>query len=724
MEAKAPVVYQRILAADRASRERFGGHGSAIAQVYNHMILPLANRRDKETQVAWGLRDFERRFGRFPEGMWLAETACDVESLEVLAARGIRFTILAPHQAWRTRRIGEERWTDVGGARIDPTRPYLARLPSGREIVLFFYDGPISRAVAFERLLVSGDHFASRILGGFSPHRGGAQLVHIATDGETYGHHHRHGDMALAWALEVIERSGARLTNYGEYLELFPPDHEVEILEDTSWSCAHGVDRWRIGCGCASGGQPDWQQEWREPLRQALDGLRDAIVPHFEEHAAKVLRDPWGARDAYVRVLHDRSEVDAFLGEQASHPLSPEEQGRALALLELQRHAMLMYTSCGWFFDELSGIEAVQVMRYAARAMQLGEGLFGTALEPAFLEVLGRARSNLPEMGDGREVWDRKVRPSVVDLAKVGAHYAVSSLFEEYRAVERVFRYRVERLDARVEQAGRAKVTVGRARITSEITRSHGDVVYGVLHFGDHNLVAGVREYHGETAYVEMVREVSSAFARADLPQALRALDKHFIELTYSLRSLFRDEQRKILARILEDSVADATQVYEQLYEHHAPLMRFLAAMPHPLPRAWRSAAELVLDRKLRRALATEAPDPAEVGALLEQARELGVTLDAEGLGFELAKTMERQLAALEAAPLDLQLLSRLEQTASMARIVGFEVQLDRVQDGYHALRERVYPDQRARADAGDDHARAYAETFASLGTSLRIRVA
>ena len=216
LAATAPEVYQAVLAADRQSRETFSGHGSAIAQPYNHVILPLANHRDRYTQIYWGIRDFEHHFGRAPEGMWLPETAVDLESLEILAELGMRFTILAPHQASRVRSIGSRTWDSVAGGQIDPTRAYEQRLPSGRTLAIFFYDGPVSRAVAFEGLLSRGESFADRLNSAFSEERDWPQLVHIATDGESYGHHHRFGEMALSYALNCIEANQlARLTNYG-----------------------------------------------------------------------------------------------------------------------------------------------------------------------------------------------------------------------------------------------------------------------------------------------------------------------------------------------------------------------------------------------------------------------------------------------------------------------------------------------------------------------------
>jgi len=268
LEAKAPEVYAAILDADRDSQLRFSGHGSALAQVYNHVIMPLANSRDRKTQIRWGIGDFTKRFQRAPEGMWLAETAVDVETLELLAEQDLRFAILAPHQAARLRAIGERQWQPINGIAIDPSRAYRQVLPSGKTIALFFYDGPIARAVAFEGVLSRGEHFVDKLMAGFSNARDWPQLVHLATDGESYGHHHKFGDMALAYALDQIEtKQLARLTNYGEFLAQHPPTHEVEIAEKTSWSCAHGIDRWWSDCGCNSGAHPDWNQKWRTPLR-------------------------------------------------------------------------------------------------------------------------------------------------------------------------------------------------------------------------------------------------------------------------------------------------------------------------------------------------------------------------------------------------------------------------------------------------------------------------
>ncbi|MCZ6514447.1 MAG: DUF3536 domain-containing protein, partial [Acidobacteria bacterium] len=409
LAAFSPQTYQAILDADRESRELFSGHGSALAQSYNHTILPLSNRRDKYTQILWGLRDFEYRFGRKPEGMWLPETAVDLETLDILAELGVRFTLLAPHQARRTRPLGGRAWKDVSGGQIDPTRPYELRLPSGRTIRIFFYDGPISRAVAFEKLLANGERYAERLLGAFSDQRDWPQMVHIATDGETYGHHHRYGDMALSYALNHIESNQlAKLTNYAEYLERHPPSQTAEIFENSSWSCSHGVERWRSDCGCSSGTNPQWHQRWRGPLRQALDWLRDTLAAGYESRAGELVKDPWAARDDYIDVVLDRSpeNIHQFMDRHAAGAWGAAEKTTVLKLLELQRHTLLMYTSCGWFFDELSGIETKQVLQYAGRAIQLGQELIGNSYETDFLEKLEQAPSNIPEHQNGAHIYE------------------------------------------------------------------------------------------------------------------------------------------------------------------------------------------------------------------------------------------------------------------------------------------------------------------------------
>lgn len=722
LEDRAPDIYASILEADVLSQERCSGHGNGIAQAYNHMIMPLANRRDQYTQAYWGVRDFERRFNRLPEGMWLPETAVNVDSLEVLADLGIKFTILAPHQALQERRGGTSRWKDVEGGRIDPTRAYACKLPSGRTINLFFYDGPISQAVAFEGLLANGVQFAQRLLSGFSDNRRWPQLMHIATDGETYGHHHKYGDMALAYALHHIQSNNlAKITNYGEYLEKHPPTHEAEIINNTSWSCAHGVERWRSNCGCNSGMKAGWSQEWRGPLRAALDALREDLAQPYQQHASELLKDPWKARDEYVSVVLDRSQqnINRFFEANAHRSLTHDEKVRALKLLELQRHAMLMYTSCGWFFDELSGLETVQVVMYAGRSLQLAQDLFGDHYEERFLEKLQHARSNIPENGFGSDIFSLWVKPAQIDLLKVAAHYAISSLFDRYNEESSVYSYDVRLIEDSRVQSGRAQLSLGQAQVCSRITLDCAHVSFGALHFGDHNVNAGVRYFRSEDEHKALADQANSAFNSADLPGAIRVLDRHFDGVTYSVKSLFRDEQRRVLQRILGSMISEAEGSLRQIYKHHAPLVSFLADINHPLPPVLRMTSEFVLNSLLRKAFSQDDLELERVRTLLETARRENIKLDAEGLSYTLKKRLDEMAGELLVLPRG-QTLERFNAAITLVRSLPFEVSLWRLQNAYYFLRENIYPEMSRREDKVS---RDWTAEFRALGERLDMRV-
>ena len=676
MKDQAPRVYTQILESDKQSSERFSGHGSAIAQGYNHMILPLANRRDKVTQVKWGIQDFESRFGRRPEGMWLPETAVDTETLEVLAENGIQFTILAPRQAKRVRGKQSSRYHDVSGARIDPAHAYIVRLPSRKRINVFFYDGPISQAVAFEGLLSDGKRFADRLMSGFSDTRQGPQLVHIATDGESYGHHHRFGEMALSYALEEIQKNDlVKLTNYGEFLEKHPAEELVEIVDDSSWSCVHGVERWRNDCGCNSGGQA-WNQQWRAPLRAALDWLRDRLAPIFESRLKQYFKDPWAGRDDYIRVILDRSEESraAFFADHSVRPLQAQEQVTVLKLLEMQRHAMLMFTSCGWFFDELSGIESVQVIHYAGRALRLAEECCGEPIEAEFLQHLANAKSNLPEHGDGARIYEKWVKPAVVDIKRVAGHYAISSLFESYPDKMRIYCYEAKRLRSALDAEGKMRLATGCAQFQSEITTESASFDFAVLHLGDHNVTAGVQaaDHFSEQNQKKLIE----AFAQADTAELIRMLDQIYGKDIFSLRQLFRDEQRKIAGLILNESLNSAAAVFTTVFENQAPLIRFLNGLEIPVPAALKSAAEVAMNNQLQHALDRPELDADSIHGLLREATASKIALDVTTLEYKFRKRIERQAAAFAANASDFDAALRLIKLLDFIPSLPFSVVL------------------------------------------------
>lgn len=724
MAENAPDIYKTILQADAHSRKRFSGHGSAIAQAYNHMILPLANRRDKYTQILWGIQDFEHRFGRQPEGMWLPETAVDRQTLDILAELGIRFTILSPHQAAKVRAVDSAQWNDVSGGTIDPTMPYTQRLASGRSIAIFFYDRHISRAVAFERLLKNGEVFANRILSAFSDERRHPQLVNVTTDGESYGHHHRFGDMALAYALDYIETNAlACLTNYGEYLAKHPPSYEVEIVDNTSWSCTHGIQRWHSDCGCNTGQNGDWNQAWREPLRNAMDWLRDTLEPPYIERVEQYLKDPWQARNAYIDVVINRSpdNVERFFTRHSVKPLPPANRITILKLLEMQRHLMLMYTSCGWFFDELSGIETVQAIQYAGRAIQLYNDIFNTDIEPRFLEQLERAKSNITIHRDGRRIFEKFVKPAMVDFRKVAAHYAISSLFEDYPQQTAIYCYQAFRRDFHSAEAGKAKLAVGRVDIVSNITQESAGFYLGVMHFGDHNLACGIREYMGGKSYQHLLKKIFESFEKADFPEVLRIQDHYFESSRYSLKSLFRDEQRKVLDIILKATETDAQSAYRHLFEHHVPLMRFLKDSHSPPPRALAAAAEIVVNSELCREFAKDHLDFETIHILLEEADLAGIPLDADTLEYTLRKNLERMAEIFQSNPQKHELLKKMVSGIELVYALPFDVNLRKVQDLHYRLIQSTYPKFKQKAQKGDRTAGRWVADFKRLSDKLLI---
>jgi alpha-amylase/alpha-mannosidase (GH57 family) len=725
LELNAEEVYQAILKADRESVQRFSGHGSAMAQAYNHMILPLAGRRDKITQIEWGLRDFAERFRRDAEGMWLPETAVDLETLDLLAEHGVRFTILAPHQALRIRRAGGGDWLDVRDATIDITRAYEVGLPSGRKIAAFFYHGPISQAISFEGLLGSGDAFARRLIDAFPAGVSDPQLVHAATDGESYGHHHRFGEMALAYALDKVESGGqAALTNYGEFLAKFPPQWKVEIAMDTSWSCVHGVERWRSNCGCNTGQHPDWSQDWRTPLRRAFESLRDELSPLYESEAAKYFHEPWEARDGYIGVVLNRSAevLDKFFRFFQSRPLDGNDQTRALKLLEMQRHAMLMFTSCAWFFDDLAGIEALQNLQYAARAIQLAQELFGDGIEERFTALLGEAHSNEKGKPDGRAVYGQRVRSTRVDLPQVAAHYAVSSVFEEYGDRTRIYCYSLERRSQRTFDAGRARLAIGQVTVRSDVTRESAELCYGMLHFGDQNFSVGVCPCRSKEEHLALERDLSASFLRGDFPEVIRFIDGFFGGIAYSLKSLFLDEQRKILNLVIRENLADAEALYSQLYEDHAPLMRFLLMVKMPLPKAFQAAAVVALNGQLRSAFATPPLDIDKIRRLLEQAEAAEVALDAEMLSFTLRQTINRLAADWYTEPEELPRLRLLEQAVELSGSLPFWVDLWKAQNVYYEVLQKTFPHLEADSPGGQKRDPDWMREFKSLGVLLKVR--
>ena len=727
LERHAPDVYQSVIEADKKSQEMFSGHGAAIAQAYNHIILPLANARDKRTEVVWGIYDFESRFGRKPEGMWLPETAVDMETLDILAENDIKFTILAPHQARRVREMGDKQWKNVEREGIDTTRPYLCRLASGRTINLFFYHGQTAQDVISGRLLQNGELFARKLAWIFTENNKDQQLAHIAADGETYGHHFRNADMALAYCLHYIKTNNlAKITVYGEYLEKFPPTGEIEIYEQSSWSCTHGVERWRANCGCCHGRYPSGRQQWRAPLREAMDWLRDRLAEVYEARMSQYLADPWVIRNEYISLVNNRTDenTEKFVAEAVGRELTFDEKVIFLKLLEMQRNALLMYTSCGWFFDDICGIEAVQIMQYAARAMQLAKEVDKKDFEPGFESILKKAPTNVKEFADGKEAYQHLVKAGSIDLNRVGVHLAISSIFTEYpREKIDIYCYSAQtEIYDRIE-AGIQVLATGRAMVHSNIVLEKYTVDFAVLYLGDHNLIGAVMGRMPDEAFSAMQQNMKKAFQKGDTTEVMRLMNVTFAGNSYSLWHLFKDQQRHILYELLETTWQEIEAAFRHIYEHNYTIMQVMRGMNIPLPKALATPAEFILNQDLCKVLRDEQTNLERLEILADQATVLSLQLDKETIQFEASRKINRLMHKLAGSPGNAGLLEKIEATFRILLTIISEFDLQTAQNVFFGISKETYSQMNKRANSGDQAAQKWVEHFRNLGRYLGVTV-
>lgn len=723
-------VYQRILEADKKSADRLNGHGNAIAQVYNHIIMPLANERDKYTQIRWGKEDFHSRFGREPEGMWLAETAVDYTTLKVLADENIRFIVLAPSQAERCRVSPSDeepvtQWHEVGGGQIDPTRPYRCFLADGRYIDIFFYDGPISRDMGFNDVLSNSQHFGGRLGQAVRGDHRPAQLISVATDGETFGHHKGGTEKCLAFAFtnEFPNRNWT-VTNYAHYLSINPPTWEVVLKPVTAWSCSHGVDRWQDDCGCGGGGS--WHQKWRRPLRDSLDWLRDQLVKVYEESGRQFFLDPWAARDEYIEVIGDRSaaNVDQFLTRHRKRKLTPAEQLDALRLLEMQRHALLMYTSCGWFFEEISRPEGVQILRYAARALELAGEVAGVQLEKGFVRRLNAAISNVDFFKHGGEVYRQLVLSAQIGFKQVTAHYAITSLFNRQDArakkldlesnhlscviphASKVYCYQVQQLDYQMQRMGSLTLAVGQVRLTSEITWESSHLVFAVLHLGGWDFHCCIKPFASRRAYSNLKDQLFDTLKQASAAQMILAMTPLFDGESFSLQNLFAEERHRIMKLLSHETLTRLDQLYTQVYRDNYGVLMAFHRDELSVPQELQVAAEIALSNRCLmsiRSLEMEISDHklvlshlTELEATATEANNLRCQLKVPEVKLTLEKLILRSLWQLlhednrETLQADIKYVERL---IGLGNQLHLGLSLDRCQELYfNCLHSRIIP--------------------------------
>jgi alpha-amylase/alpha-mannosidase (GH57 family) len=751
LERHAPDVHDGIVAADRDAVARTG-HGGAIAQPFVHAIMPLSDARDRTTLVRWGVADFERRFGRRPEGMWLPETAVDVASLEALAAEGIRFTVLAPRQARRVRRLGARSWTDVSEGTVDTRRAYAVALPSGRSISVFCYDGATSQAVAFEGLLHSGERLAEHLLAGAGPDPvrasgthgptaptsgPGVPLGHAVTDGESYGHHHRHGEMALAYALVALDhKRGVRLTTYARHLAEQPPVDQLDIVERSSWSCYHGIERWQSDCGCSTGGQPDWDQSWRAPLRRTVDVLRDRTRGPWERAATAVLGDPWAARDDYheVAATMSRRARDAWLDRWVPGA-DAATRTRALALAEIQRHLLFSQTSCAWFFDDAAGIEPVQSLRHAARAAELAQRWLelptGADLEAVVLHGLTGFRSNDPAEGDVASIWARRVRAHAVDARAATIGHRTSALAGGAPATPSGWTVTVVDEQA-LSGADGSRLVVGRAEVGEDALQGHELVRYAVVAaagrtWGAAVPVGDVAGGAADDAREAVLDRVVPAFANGGA-DAVRSVLAELPGGAVGLDALPPAVRTTVAGAALAGTLAPVGAAGLEVGERLSELGQVLAGDGALLPRSLQLVAELALDADLRGELLGPEPDLTRVIALLDRAAVLGVTLGVlagEGRPAASLRALVAGCAGDGTVPPSVDALRALAALARRAAVLpGWATDLGWfVQGATVAVRDTHLARVAARAAEGDGDAARWAAAFAELAVAAAVRV-
>lgn len=739
MEKHDREVYQRIIDADRASCQRLNGHGNAIAQVYNHVILPLANERDKYTQIRWGKADFRYRFGRDPEGMWLAETAIDAETLKVLIAEKIKFIILAPSQAAKcrpfpTQHDPQPQWLEVSSNQIDPTIPYRCFLPNGNPerdyIDIFFYDGPISGDLGFTDVMYHSARLAGRMERAVKHDGRLTQLIATATDGETFGHHKQGTEKTLAYAFaREFPAKGWRVTNFAHYLSMNPPTWEVQLKPVTAWSCAHGVERWHNDCGCGGGGL--WHQKWRKPLRNALDWLRDRLLAIYEDGMRELGIEPWIARDAYVKVINDRSEtnIERFFHRYSHRQLDRHEKVDALRLLEMQRHALLMYTSCGWFFEELSRPEGVQILRYAARAIELAGEVSGVHLENDFMQLLALAPSNIDIFKDGASVYRQLVIPAQVSMKQVAAHYAINSLFANYAPQEQVYCYRVQRQDFHLQRLGTLAVAFGRVNLTSDITWETTDLVFAVAHLGGSDFHCCVQPFSNRRSYAQFKDKLFDSLRSGSISQIVVKMQELFGDRWYGLSDIFGEERHRLLHTLSQDTIQRLDRLYAQIYRDNYGAIVAFHGDELPVPKELQVAAEIALTQrclhclqlleKQNLAAAEAANHLMELEALAAESDRLRCNLSVPPIrkAFDLLIWRSlRELLDSHDPPAQTDSIVALSKLIDLAAQLKLNLQLDRSQEAFYEYLQAYIGPQCLKAISGDSP---YAGGDAALSSIL-----
>ncbi len=699
LESRAKETYQAIIDADKESQGLFGGHGSALAQPYNHMIMPLANSRDKLTQILWGIEDFKYRFKREPKGVWLPEAAVDIETLDLLAGEGILFTLLAPSQAKQIKSRENSNWMSVDENSLDTTRPYKIELPSGRKASIFFYDKNVSHQLAFENLLSNGDKFLKSLTSKFSTDTGKPELVHVATDGESYGHHHKFGDMTLAYVLGQLDNhENFKLTNYSQYLEQYPPEWEVEILGNTSWSCAHGVERWRSDCGCHTGGQEGWTQSWRKPLRESLDELRDGFSDAFEESLKPLLGDPWVARNEYIQLLKPEGDFEKFFTTHGKNILQENEKSKILKWMEIQRNAMLMYTSCGWFFNDISGIETEQILRYASYALELFSQLEESDLESQFLETLKLAKSNVAKWKDGEFIYSNMVESNRVTSEQIFSCGLLAHLLKRTDEIISVGTHAVEITSMEKINFGDSELFYGRGENISRAMQEKLPMGFFVVNDGDGDFIIYVSSSLGKIA--DASDEVIALARTQGTLEIKELLEGKFGAPIYPKREIFHFYFDRLADEVGEIFWSENKELKRKIFENQKKIRLLHNRFDTPLP-----PSVLSLSREFSVAHWLEILDSSD--RCVDQIRQMikfadGKSLDSREFRYAYEKKLENFIEEIAKSPFDIKLLDQLISILGLLDSIPMKMNLWDAQNDTFEIIDSYYSGMNEKKNNGD----------------------
>jgi len=698
MKKKEPELHESIVEADRKSVKTRGGHGNAIAQVYNHSIMPLNDKRDKETQILWGIADFEYRFGRKPEGIWFAETAIDKESLLIASKNGIKFTILAPGQAKSFRPLGQkDEWKSCCDNSIDTTRAYLYKPSDDSEIALFFYDGGLAHSVAFDGALYNGESLGKKFIEKALSVDEQSGIIHIATDGESFGHHHRFGEMALAFAVKTIEEEKkVKLSNYGEFLANHPPEWEADIVEKSSWSCLHGVGRWQDDCGCSTGAGEGWNQKWRKPLRDGLKELKKNIDSVFEEELSVLLKSPWDARNEYIKIILDRNDktLASFIDRHSQKVLSREEVVALLELMEMQVSAMKMFTSCGWFFADIGGLEGVQILKYAAKAIDRAKRFGKKDLEQLLLKELKNAESNLPQNGTGADIYRSWVKPLKYEPLRVVARTLIMNLLELEETETSGYSYDIKVLERHQDKHLDASITVGRVSTVSTVTLEEKKYLFTLLHLGGYDFNCAIIKDDDDKDFPGIKDDILNSFKTASPEEIGRNIKKHFPGEYLTFEALFDREREIVMEKLIRQLSVEIGNSYIELFDKYGELIHYLMEMRISLPDELKVAARYLFEKRLEKLFAdTRKLD--DYISLIEIIKEA----DRWGVKVAIKKTIKRMEWFI------LKLLSKIETGDSdefikaiidtIDTVNNLKIKIDRWE-----IQNRLYPYYLAQKDS------------------------